>query len=318
MRGGTMKRRVLLALVAAVTCAIGAGTAGAGPRDITPRAGLPPVSMASLSPAPATSSGWLSTAAVTVTLTATDPDSAVDYIQYRLLPGAAWTRYSVPVVVSAEGATTLQHRARDTDGSYSAAKSITVRIDRTPPVTTAGPVPSNWVNRMVGVALYASDALAGLSAGGARTEYSSDGGATWTSGDAASVRAEGKTRLLFRSVDAAGNVEASKGVTVRIDSREPVTMAYPAKVKRGRKVRLGYRITDARPGCGKAKVTLQVRKGSRRVKTITVAGQVPTNVKRSVSWRCTLRKGTYSIRVYAKDIAGNAASTIGSATLTVK
>ena len=39
---------------------------------------------------------------------------------------------------------------------------------------------------------------------------------------------------------------------------------------------------------------------------------------RSQTWRCTLPKGRYTIKVYATDIAGNLQSKVGSARLTVR
>ena len=82
-------------------------------------------------------------------------------------------------------------------------------------------------------------------------------------------------------------------------------------------MKLGYKVVDVKPGCGKAAVTLKIYKGKKLKKTLN-AGTRASNLKRTCSWRCTLGKGKYTLRVYATDVAGNAQSKVGSARLTVK
>jgi len=105
---------------------------------------------------------------------------------------------------------------------------------------------------------------------------------------------------------------------VRIDTRKPTTRAYAASVKKGKKVKLGYRVNDPLPGCGKAKVTLKIYKGEKLRKTLRIKGACACNVKKTYSWRCTLAKGSYTVKVYATDIAGNRQSKVGGARLRVK
>ena len=106
----------------------------------------------------------------------------------------------------------------------------------------------------------ASDNAGG--SGVAKTEYSTDGGATWTSGASATFSAQGATAVQYRSADVAGNLEAAKSVTVKVDSAKPATKAFKASVKKGKKVKLAYQVTDALPGCGQATATLKIYKGS--------------------------------------------------------
>jgi len=82
-------------------------------------------------------------------------------------------------------------------------------------------------------------------------------------------------------------------------------------------VKLAYKVLDAKPGCGQAAVTLKIYKGNKLKKTLK-AGTHACNLKQTCSWRCTLAKGKYTLRVYATDIAGNVQSKVGSARLTVK
>lgn len=63
----------------------------------------------------------------TVTVTATDADSGVATIEYRL-DGGAWTAYSTPVVVTTAGEHTLGYRATDDAGNTAAVKSVTFTV----------------------------------------------------------------------------------------------------------------------------------------------------------------------------------------------
>ena len=60
----------------------------------------------------------------------------------------------------------------------------------------------------------------------AGTEYQLDGATTWTAYTApVAVSGDGEHELRFRSTDKAGNVEATKTVSVKIDATAPVTSA---------------------------------------------------------------------------------------------
>lgn len=79
--------------------------------------------------------GWSSTP-VTVTLGATDSESGVEAILYRLDASPEAT-YSAPFVVSAQGETTLLTRARDRAGNAGPLVPTSVRVDSLPPSGTA-------------------------------------------------------------------------------------------------------------------------------------------------------------------------------------
>jgi flagellar hook assembly protein FlgD len=103
-----------------------------------------------------------------------------------------------------------------------------------------------------------------------------------------------------------------------VDTRKPATTAVAVSAVKGRTAVLKYRVTDAVPNGGKAKVTIKVKNGSGRVvKTIT-AKSVTVNAAQSARFTCTLAKGVYTYTVYATDVAGNAQSKAGSARLTVR
>ena len=162
--------------------------------------------------------GWSNTP-VTVTLSAVDTGgSGLATTEYKL-DGAASFTSGTSVTVSGQGVHTLTYRSTDAAGNTEADKTTTVRIDTTAPVTTDD-APTGWSNSAVTVALAASDSGG---SGLATTEYKLDGAATFTSGTSVIVSGQGVHTLTYRSSDSAGNTEAEKTATVRIDTTAPVT-----------------------------------------------------------------------------------------------
>ncbi|MEV0807535.1 ThuA domain-containing protein [Micromonospora sp. NPDC050200] len=100
-------------------------------------------------------------------------------------------------------------------------------VDTTAPVTTAtvsGTPTEGWHTGPVTVMLAAVDEADG--SGVARTEYQLDGATGWTTyGGPVQVTGDGAHELRFRSTDEAGNVEATRKVTVKIDATAPVSSA---------------------------------------------------------------------------------------------
>jgi hypothetical protein len=92
----------------------------------------PPVTTCSLN---GTMSGGIYTSDVTVTLTATDAESGVNYTKYKLDAGA-WTTYATPFIVSADGAHTVLFYSVDIAGNIETEKNSTFTIEHpTPPIT---------------------------------------------------------------------------------------------------------------------------------------------------------------------------------------
>ena len=163
---------------------------------------------------------------VTVRLTASDALSGVALTEYRL-DGGAWTAGS-ELTVTADGAHTLAYRSRDAAGNLEADKTVTVRIDAKPPVTSCD-APSGWANHAVTVRFAAADAGIGVD----YTEYDLDG-LGWARGGSVIVYDDGVHALSLRSVDLLGHIEATRTFTVRIDTRGPTTKALAkARVRRG-------------------------------------------------------------------------------------
>ena len=130
-------------------------------------------STASPSPGP-NSNGWNNTD-VTVTLSSTDNEpggTGVKQIQYGLtgaqpLDAQTVVGTTASVTISAEGLTTLTYFGTDNAGNVEQAKTLTVQIDKTPPVISGMPAPGCALrppnHKLVAVTtVAAADALSGV------------------------------------------------------------------------------------------------------------------------------------------------------------
>ncbi|TDC53433.1 carbohydrate-binding protein [Jiangella ureilytica] len=132
---------------------------GDGVADVTP-----PTVSHSLNPAtPTGSNGWY-TGDVALTVNATD-NGTVASRQRSLDGGVTWSNANNPLTITAEGATTVLYRATDSGGNVSAVGSVTVRIDKTPPVASIGGVADGSSHAAGGTltpSFSGSDAVSGL------------------------------------------------------------------------------------------------------------------------------------------------------------
>ncbi|OPY34618.1 MAG: hypothetical protein A4E32_00092 [Methanomassiliicoccales archaeon PtaU1.Bin124] len=162
---------------------------------------------------------------LTLTLTATDATSGVSKTEYSI-NGGAWTTYSASFAASTEGVkSTVAFRSIDLAGNVAAATTITIgNADTTAPTTAASPsgtVGSNgWYTSAVSVSLAATD-LGG--SGLASTYYRMDGGAWTLYAQPVNIAVDGSHVVDYYSVDAAGNIEASKSIAVKKDSAAPAS-----------------------------------------------------------------------------------------------
>jgi parallel beta-helix repeat protein len=195
---------------------------------------IPPVTTASATPAPG-AAGW-NTTNVLVTLTATDNTggSGVQSIRYSLsgaqVSSVVVAGNPVTVTITAEGTTSLSYAASDVSGNVEATKSLTINIDKTPPVTVAAATPASnaagWNSSNVTVTLNATDSGSGVQS----IRYwlnGAQGNPVVVNGNSANVTitAEGTTSLSYAASDVAGNVETTKSLTINIDKTAPATVA---------------------------------------------------------------------------------------------
>jgi hypothetical protein len=124
--------------------------------------------------------------------------------------------------------------------------------------------------------------------------------------------------VVVGAPEAMGLVGAAYVFWLGVDTTAPTTRAFPASVRKGAKVDLGYQVNDAIPGCSRAKVTLKFFKSGALKKAIKLPGRIVCNVRRTLRWRCTLPRGSYTLKVYATDLAGNVQSQVGRAKLKVR
>ena len=266
--------------------------------------------------------GW-SHLPVTVTFAATDAESGVARTTWRAGTGL-WrlgTSHTVatPNDHSSDGVHIFDYFSEDHAGNREATKTCRVRIDTVPPVTTDD-APTGWSRRPVRVTFQAADALSGVAAVKSRVR-----GKPWQDGASHLVEApaggknDGVHTIDYFAEDNAGNREATNTCTVRIDTRRPVCKApSSASVRRNSNVTLKYRVDDAKPNAGTAKVTITVKTlGGKKVKTFKL-GSKKVNTSLSHRFRCTLAKKSYKFYVTAVDAAGNPQTKIGVNKLVVK
>jgi len=199
------------------------------------------------------------------------------------------------------------------------------RQDTVPPTTTIHGADDAWHSALVTLTLTAEDPGADAS-GIASTEYKLDEGA-WTQGSIVTVPAPPETKVthlvLYRSMDKAGNLEATQTCSVKIDTVQPVTSVQSnVQVNQGEQVTFKYRVSDSGPsgalGSPKAKVKIVIKTPGLKVMKRLSPGRQATNTLLHYTWKCSLKQGAYRFYVYAADQAGNAQAKVGSGKLTVK
>ena len=199
---------------------------------------------------------------------------------------------------------------------YNGYKTEDVKLDIiAPEVTAQDPQNGNWQKGPAVINFSGTD----VGSGYAYTEYSMDGGASWTQGESAEVGgdspAEG-TVVSYRGVDNVGLMSDVKTITVKVATTPPKVSAKDATVKRGHKAKFRFTVTSVTPLA--SQVIIQIRTlGGRTVMTHTF-DNVTANVQKSRSFKIDIKKGKYYIRIGAVDQAGNVQIKRGKAILTVK
>jgi hypothetical protein len=229
-----------------------------------------------LSGAPTTSpngAGWYHDD-VTVRWTAQDPESGIP------TPPADTT-----ITGEGEGLSSTTTVTNGAGLSTTATSSPAVRIDRTPPTTAVTGASNAWTDGNVTLSLSPTDGLSGV----ADTVYAVDGGAA-QSGTSVVLSSEGEHTVTFHSTDNAGNVEATRTATVRIDKTAP-TISH------------GFTPSSYREGTWtNGDVTV----------TFSCADQGGSTVADCTAPVDTTTEGTHSVTGTAADGAGNTATDVAT------
>jgi len=167
--------------------------------------------------------GWYTAAPVPVSLSH-DGNTDVE-VQYRI-DGGAW-QTGPDFDVTTDGDHTVDYRALWNGTEVpEVAGSLPIRIDTAAPTTEASTEKPSTLLRLLQpaavfqalapaeatVVFQATDATSGV----ALTQYSLDGGSTWTAGSSATLTGAGDHLVQFRSTDVAGNVEQTRSATVTV------------------------------------------------------------------------------------------------------
>lgn len=198
--------------------------------------------------------------------------------------------------------------------------AFSLGVDTTPdttPPSTRCTADAKWHRTSVAVVFAARDDGSGVAS--TRFNYDARG---WTIGSSLLVAApkthanDGVHTIQYFSTDNAGNVEQTKRCTVSIDTLGPITVASRASGTKRRYVNLSYRVKDVLSPL--ANVTIRIKSGSGAVvKTVTAKG-VRTNRALTKRILLSMPAGAYRFFVYARDLAGNTQTVVGSSLLTVR
>ena len=134
------------------------------------------------------------------------------------------------------------------------------------------------------------------------------------------------TKTMSVQYQNASGVSRVATATIARDTQGPVTSGAKVKVVKGKKAVFKFTITEPAPGgpttsADPAKPVKIVIRNARRkvVKTLTATTPCATNKSVSLTWKkCTLKRGSYSYKVYATDLAGNAQRKAGGNKLVVR
>ncbi|MDP2233146.1 MAG: Ig-like domain repeat protein, partial [Actinomycetota bacterium] len=159
-----------------------------------------------------------------VSLVASDSDSGLTGVWYRVDGGAPQLYTGVPFSPGPSGKHTVTAWTRDVAGNV-AATSSEVTVDTEAPVASVS-APSGWRTADTTVTLNAYDAHSSI----ASIDWVLSGATTGSGTSAASpaavpVTAEGTTTIEYSALDTAGNRCATETATVRIDKTAPGSSA---------------------------------------------------------------------------------------------
>jgi len=182
--------------------------------------------------------------------------------------------------------------ARDQAANIEAAPAlpdVTITVDTLAPVTTTSAIPPSWALGDWGVTFTPSEP--------GNTSFRVNGG-TWVEGTFVLVYTEGVNTLEFYSRDLAGNSEAVKNATVRLDKTLPVATMVPlAPLRNDSAISLDWNASDAVSGV--AATQLYYRSAGAPTWTFLVTVASPP-----YAWTLS-NDGAWEFAAIALDVAGN-------------
>jgi len=203
----------------------------------------------------------------------------------------------------------------------SAPVSLTVAPETTLPTCTLAGYNLAWHNTPVTLTVTAVDTESGVQSVQARIEpgsWTTLAGTTIVVPAPADHSGDGVKVVQAQATDWCNKVQPQPTqASVYIDTRGPKTTAScPSSVKKGKKLKLSYKASDAlSPTCA---ITLIIKNSKGNTVESWSLGQKRSNATGTRSFTCDLAKGKYRYYVYAKDLAGNKQTKVGSTTFQVK
>jgi flagellar hook assembly protein FlgD len=165
--------------------------------------------------------GWF-VGPASVAVSATDTGSGL-YVRRYSVDGGPTRTYTAPFALTSPAAHRVAYFGIDRAGNRETTRWITVRVDAAKPVTKpsiSGPAGTNgWWTGPISVSLAATDA--GSGAGEIRA--STDGSPSAVVTAPLALAGDGTHTVTYSATDLAGNREAVKTLTVKIDSTRPTT-----------------------------------------------------------------------------------------------
>ncbi len=259
-----------------------------------------PSTTATVDPAqPSGANGWWK-APVTITLAAADDEDGdgVAKSEYQV---DGWKQYDGPITVEKDGTHEIGYRSVDKAGNVEAARTVTVRVDRTAPVTEAA-VGAGTESGTKLVTLTGSDPTSGVDS----SEYSLDG-TVWKSytGEPFVVPMTALRRdVKVRSTDKAGNVEAAKTVTVELSCDRTVTGNTSGPLTASTGVTCVRDAAVAGPVTVKAGATLVVTDSRISGPVRAAKGSVVSLARTSVAGEVTIDGSTGGVGLTAVTVSG--------------
>ena len=203
-------------------------------------------------------------------------------------------------------------------GLSAATKPLAVLPETSDPAVSIGGADAAWHNAPVALTFSATDGQSGVQAVQYRCPPAVP---AWTTESTYTVpvTTQGVIVVSAQALDWCNHV-GTASATVKIDTTPPTTDALKAvSVKKGRSVKMQFRITEPAGLSPTAQVVLKVvaARSGRTVKTLAI-NAAPMNATQSTSFKVTFKKGAYRWYVYATDLAGNTQANVDSAKFTVK